>query len=195
MPGLPPHPRLDALRATARDLLRAARDGDAAARARIAEVGDRTTLTAAQLALAREHGFPSWPALAAEVGRRELLDSGDARALADLLARRPAAAVEELRAWVDHPKGASPLGYVAMQRYDTRRDVWRDVAGTGELARLLIAAGALVDGAPDDTETPLMTAASYGDAEVARVLVAAGADLERVASPAGPRCCTRPCSG
>jgi ankyrin repeat protein len=42
----------------------------------------------------------------------------------------------------------------------------------------LIDAGAPVDGLPDDAETPLMTAASYGDLEVARVLVDAGADIE-----------------
>jgi ankyrin repeat protein len=81
-----------------------------------------------------------------------------------------------------HPAGASPLGYVAMQRYDTARDEWRNVAGTGELARVLIAADAPVDGTPDERETPLITAASYGDAAVARVLIEAGADLERRAS-------------
>ncbi len=76
-----------------------------------------------------------------------------------------------------HPGGATPLGYVAMQRYDTARGVWRDVAGTGELVRVLIAAGAPVDGTPDERETPLITAASYGDAAVGRVLIEAGADL------------------
>ena len=64
--------------------------------------------------------------------------------------------------------------------------MWRDVAGTGSLARLLLAAGAPVNGGPGDPETPLITAASYGDAEVARVLVDAGADLEtRAAADAG----------
>ena len=49
-----------------------------------------------------------------------------------------------------------------------------------------------IDGLPGDSETPLMTAASYGDVEVTRVLLEAGADLEarasalRVASPAAP---------
>jgi len=43
-----------------------------------------------------------------------------------------------------------------------------------------------VDGEPDDSETPLITAASYGDADVARTLIEAGADLEaRAADDAG----------
>ena len=48
---------------------------------------------------------------------------------------------------------------------------------------MLLQAGALVDGYPGDTETPLITAASYGDAEVARVLIEAGADIEAVSAP------------
>ena len=40
-----------------------------------------------------------------------------------------------------------------------------------------------MDGEPGDRETPLITAASYGDADVARELIAAGADLDAVAAP------------
>jgi ankyrin repeat protein len=73
-----------------------------------------------------------------------------------------------------------------MLRYDTARRVWRDLPGTGAVARVLLEAGAPVDGEPGERETPLITAASYGDAEVARVLVDAGADLEaRSADDAG----------
>lgn len=70
MPELPGHPNLDQLRHQARDLLRAAIAGDEAARRRIGAVSDRLNLTAAQLAIAREHGFASWRDLAAEVARR-----------------------------------------------------------------------------------------------------------------------------
>jgi uncharacterized protein len=88
--------------------------------------------------------------------------------------------------WRDHPKGAPPVGYLAMLRYDTSRGVRRAVAGAGALARALIEAGAAVNGDPGEKETPLITAASYGDAEVAQVLIAAGADLEgRAADDAG----------
>lgn len=64
-----------------------------------------------------------------------------------------------------------------MLRYDTSRGIWRDVPGTGAIARALLEAGAPPDGDPADAETPLMTAASYGDAEVARVRLEFGADL------------------
>jgi ankyrin repeat protein len=113
---------------------------------------------------------------------REILDSGDADRLAQLLAEEPGLATARMESLPGHPAGASPLGYVAMQRYDTERGEWRDVTGTAELARVLLAAGAPVDGTPEEQETPLITAASYGDAAVAPVLIEAGADLEARAS-------------
>lgn len=114
---------------------------------------------------------------------REALDSGDPRRLARLLAEEPALARTDLNQLLDHPLGASPLGYVAMLRYDPVRRRWREVPGTADLARVLLAAGAPVDGRPGDRETPLITAASYGDAAVAGVLVEAGADLAARAGP------------
>jgi len=117
---------------------------------------------------------------------REILDSGDAVRVAELLAEDPGLASARMERLSGHPGGASPLGYVAMQRYDTVRGEWRDVEGTGELARALLAAGAPVDGTPDEQETPLITAASYGDAAVARALIEGGADLEaRAADDSG----------
>jgi hypothetical protein len=70
MPELPDRPDVDQLRRQARDLHRAATAGVPDAIARIRAVSDRTTLSAAQLAMAREYGHPSWPALQAEVRRR-----------------------------------------------------------------------------------------------------------------------------
>ena len=69
---LPPRPSLDQLRRRAKELRDAARSGDPAALARITPhtpgAGAGTvTLAAAQLAIAREHGYPSWPQLVAEV--------------------------------------------------------------------------------------------------------------------------------
>ena len=80
--------------------------------------------------------------------------------------------------WRDHPRGAFPLSYVAMLPYDTATGEWRDLPGTAAIAQPVLDAGAPVDGQPGDRETPLITAASYGDPHVARVLIAAGADVE-----------------
>ena len=73
--ALPPRPSLDQLRRRAKELRDAARSGDPAALARItahtpAARSGTVTLAAAQLAIAREHGYPSWPQLAAEVQAR-----------------------------------------------------------------------------------------------------------------------------
>jgi len=184
MPDLPPHAHLDQLRHQAKELLRAAQGGDPPAAARIHAVSDRAVLASAQLAVAREYGFASWARLKTEVDRRAILNDRDVDRLTALLADDAGLAVTPMQRWCDHhPLGATPLGYVAMLRYDTSRDVWRDVTDTAAMARALLEAGALVNGAPDDAETPLITAASYGDAAVAQVLIDAGADIHATASP------------
>jgi uncharacterized protein len=113
---------------------------------------------------------------------RRVLDLHDAAALSVLITDKPALATTSLGPSRDHPRGASPLGYLAMARYHIATHTWRNVTGTGAAAHVLIAAGALVDGDPGDRETPLITAASYGDADVAAVLIAAGADIDATAS-------------
>jgi Family of unknown function (DUF5990)/Domain of unknown function (DUF5655) len=70
MPQLPDRPDIDQLRRQARELQRAALGGDAAALRRLRAVSDKVTLSTAQLALAREYGFPGWRRLADEVERR-----------------------------------------------------------------------------------------------------------------------------
>src|SRR5690348_7798742 len=67
MPQLPDRPDLAQLRRRARELHRAAAGGDAAALRRVRQVSAKTTLSTAQLAVAREYGFPSWPRLKDEV--------------------------------------------------------------------------------------------------------------------------------
>lgn len=78
MSALPGRPDLDQLRHQARELLRAAAVGDEHALGRIHAVSRQQTLSAAQLAIAREHGFPSWPKLRAEVLRRQAGTEQDA---------------------------------------------------------------------------------------------------------------------
>ncbi len=75
---LPERPSLTQLRKRAKDLLRAARGDDAAAISRLTAIGrsapaDRITLADAQLTIARELGFPSWPKLVRHV---ELVTGG-----------------------------------------------------------------------------------------------------------------------
>ena len=70
MRHLPEQPALDQLRHQARELQRAAARRDPDALRRLQAVSPRLTLAAAQLALAREYGFPSWAQLKAEVERR-----------------------------------------------------------------------------------------------------------------------------
>ncbi len=150
----------------------------AAAIARIRAVSSRRILASAQLALAREYGFSSWACLKTEVERRDILNSRDVVRVTSLLADDPRLAIERMVNWSDH-KSANPLAYIAMIGFDHERlGLPKELPGTGEVARALIDAGAPVDGLPDDAETPLMTAASYGDLEVARVLVDAGADID-----------------
>lgn len=184
MPDLPMRPDLDQLRHQAKDLLRAVKDGRAAAAARIAAVSGQPVLASAQLAVAREYGFPSWARLKAEVQRRRMFDAGDVTGLRKLLAEQPELACERMEHWCDHQAGADTLGYLAMLRFDARRrGEPTEHIELATMARALIEAGAPVEGSPGATETPLITAASYGDAEVARILIAAGADLEATASP------------
>ncbi len=73
--ALPERANLDQLRRQAKELRAAARAGDAAAIERVrTQAGDLDpmTLTTAQLVVAREHGFTSWPKLKADVGARKL---------------------------------------------------------------------------------------------------------------------------
>jgi hypothetical protein len=70
MPDLPERADIDQLRRQARELLRAAVAGEPEALARLRAVSERLTLAAAQLAIAREHGFRSWPALRSEAESR-----------------------------------------------------------------------------------------------------------------------------
>jgi uncharacterized protein DUF5990/uncharacterized protein DUF5655 len=72
MSSLPDRPDLDQLRRQARELQRAAAGGDPAALRRVQQVSAKTTLSAAQLAMAREYGFASWDKLKDEAERRRL---------------------------------------------------------------------------------------------------------------------------
>jgi hypothetical protein len=108
MTYLPARPDLEQLRHQAKDLLREATRGAAEAVARIDAVSDRVTLASAQLAIAREYGFASWPKLKREVERREVLNRRDLDRLSSLLTEDPDLAVSLMVNWADHRLGASP---------------------------------------------------------------------------------------
>jgi hypothetical protein len=148
MPYLPARPDLDQLRHQAKDLLRAAQRGDREAIARISAVSDRVLLSSAQLAIARDYGFPSWAKLKLEVERRDILSNRDLPRLTKLLAEHPGLAVSPLERWADRARG-EPLGYITMMRFNhDRLGLPAELPGTGAIAKALIEAGAPVDGQP-----------------------------------------------
>ncbi len=137
------------------------------------EVREGQERSAACDEFAREYGFADWSRLVREVVRRETLNSCDLARVRAMLEADPALATEPMEHWCDH-SCVEPLNYIAMIRFDAERlGLSPDLVGTGDVARALLAAGAPVDGRPGTEETPLITAASYGDADVARALVEA----------------------
>lgn len=125
MRELPLRPDLDQLRRQARDLRRGAAAGDEDALRRLGAVSAPATLSGAQLALAREHGFPSWARLKAAVERR--------LAGADLVVR-PVASLEELTALVEAPR----LPELA-RRFPEDRDLMLVAEWDGRIAGRLLA--------------------------------------------------------
>jgi hypothetical protein len=174
---LPERPDLDQLRRQAKELRDAAVSGDQRAAKRLARYSARPTLVAAQLAIARKYGFASWTRLGIEVRRKRLIEAGDVTGLRELLAAHPEVAAEKVSSTLSI-RSSSVLDYVAVARFHGALD--RDAAG--ELTTVLLAAGVRPDGEPDSGDTPLITAASYGEAAMVRALVAAGADIEAVGS-------------
>ena len=102
MPQLPDRPDLAQLRRQARELHRAAADGDAGALRRVRQVSEKTTLSTAQLAIAREYGFPSWPKL-----KDGVLGAERRRAPADGDGQGAAAAVKFRSVSLRDPPGSS----------------------------------------------------------------------------------------
>src|SRR6266704_1020248 len=127
MPMLPAHPNPEQLRHQAKDLLHAARRGDRDAIGRIEAVSTRITLTAAQLAVAREYGFASWTKLKDEVNARtlDLAQKADAFCVASV-SHRPARAARTLaetpQIASDNSATAEPLGDADRVDAELRRE-------------------------------------------------------------------------
>ncbi|HEV2179480.1 MAG TPA: ankyrin repeat domain-containing protein [Gemmatimonadaceae bacterium] len=92
---LPVRPNLEQLRHQAKDLLRAAHDGDPSALADFAEFGPRAidpaqaTLADAQFVLARSYEAQSWPRLVHACELTDAIWRDDADAVRDLIVRHP----------------------------------------------------------------------------------------------------------
>ena len=170
---LPERPNLDQLRRQAKELRDATAVGDPQASKRLARYGAQPTLAAAQLAIARKYGFASWTRLNVEVRRKRLIEAGDAAGLRELLAAHPEIAADQVSSRLSG-KSSSVLDYVAVARFHGALD--RDAAG--ELTTVLLAAGVRPDGQQGSGDTPLITAASYGETAMVRALLAAGANIE-----------------
>src|SRR5215831_16269417 len=175
MPSLPTHPDLDQLRRQAKELLRAAQAGDTAAIARIAAVSDELTLAAAQLALAREYGFASWPRLKEEVDARTLglAEKADEFIQASISGntRRAARMLEETPALAGYSFATAViLGDAERVRAELQQDptlATRNDPRTGWTALHVACSSRWHQIEPDRTD---------GLASVARLLVEAGAD-------------------
>lgn len=176
MSSLPDHPDLDQARRQAKELLRAARSGDARALGRLATVSAPLTLAGAQLALARELGLPSWAALVREIEARTTSIPEDvALFLRCSVNTRIGAAARMLR---ENPRlaesgfpAAVVLGDAARVRAELRRDpgaATRVDPETGWTALHLACA----------SRFHLDPARALGLAEVVRLLLDAGADID-----------------
>jgi ankyrin repeat protein/catechol 2,3-dioxygenase-like lactoylglutathione lyase family enzyme len=153
--SLPERASLEFLKKLAKERLAAQRATDPAAR-----------LADAQLAVAREYGFPSWQALKAEIDRRR------APHLAEFLRACSAGDVEALRGLLTADPG------LVRERIASGSTGLHQAVRHPEALRLLIAHGAdpnVRDTA--DNASPLHFAAASGALESVRILLDAGADV------------------
>jgi ankyrin repeat protein len=152
---LPDRASLEYLKKLAKERLRELRRTDPAAR-----------LSDAQLEVARDHGFPSWRALKAEVDRRAMSTvesffaacaAGDVEALRDLLDREPG---------------------LTRERNDGGMTALHVAADQPDVLRFLLEHGADPNAREaGDNALPLHFAAGGGHLESVRVLLDAGSDV------------------
>jgi ankyrin repeat protein len=152
--NLPERPSLEYLRKLAKERLRVLRQSDQAAK-----------LADAQLAVAREHGFPSWRALKAEVDRRR------APNVTEFFRACAAGDVETLRRLLTGDRD------LVRERNDHGSTGLHQAFRHSDAVRLLIEHGADPNARDhEDNATPLHFAAANGCLESVRLLLDAGAD-------------------
>jgi hypothetical protein len=161
---------LEQQRKLAKDLIRAARDGDAAALARIravrsdAEATRALKLADAQLALAREAGFASWPKLVADLEARDVKAFRDAVRAGDVPRVQQLLTLDHVREHVNDPL------------FDFGQRAAHSAAKNTPLLAVLIAAGADVNLRSDWQNGPY-TVLDNADEDAARFLIGEGATL------------------
>ncbi len=181
---LPEHPSLEHLKKQAKQLLEAARDGEASALARLSAVSReanqlRPSLTNAQHCIAQNYGFASWPLLKAEVLQRlaaRLTSEGlpsDREQRMDLVDR----------ALEDHDDETLR---VLLEQDASLAEGWGDrrplaKAAENDRARaidLLVDAGATLEPRHSFQHPPLSWAVTTHSFSAARRLIARGAQLD-----------------
>jgi ankyrin repeat protein len=162
---LPERASLEYLRKLAKDRLAALRRSD-----------PHTSLATALLAVARDHGFPSWRALKAEIERRDaasLAGFFEACANGDLDRLRPLVDAQRRLARASDPR-APHAGWTGMHAAAK--------AGHADVARLLLEHGADPNAREaGDNTSPLHWAAAGAHVDTIRLLLDAGADVQGVA--------------
>ena len=182
----------------AKDLIQAARDGDPAALARIravrSDAGESSrplALADAQLAVAREAGFPSWPKLVADFQERDVKAFCAAVRGKDIPRTQQLVALDHVRARINDPM------------FDFGQRAAHAAAKNVTLLEVLIGAGAdvnlrsdwqngpytVLDNTDEDTARWLMRTGRDADAERRRATRVAGrsAAARRCRSRAGAR--------
>lgn len=104
---------------------------------------------------------------------RRLIEQGDVDGLSRALERDPSLANRTIRWYLNQHNESDPLHYVS----DCVAQGWLTNGKEGEIAKLLLAHGAAIEGT-DGRESPLIAAASLSAGKVATVLLEAGAKLE-----------------
>jgi ankyrin repeat protein len=162
---------LEQQRKLAKDLIRAARDGDRAALGRIRAVRPNAgasprglTLADAQLAVAREGGFESWPKLVAGLQERDVKAFCDAVRGGDIPRTQQLLAVTHVRNRINDPM------------FDFGQRAAHIAAKNAPMLRALVAAGADVN-LKSDWENGPYTVLDNTNEDTARFLLTHGAKL------------------
>lgn len=184
MSVLPEHPDLDQARRRAKELLRAARAGDARALARLAEVAAPLTLAGAQLAMAREFGQPSWAALVREIeARNASIPENVMRFLRSSVNLQIGQAARMLHEDPSLAESGFPAAVVLGDAGRVQIELDRD---PGAAARVDLGTGWSALHLACASRFHLDPARAPGLAEVTRLLLDAGADLDGKST--GRRC-------